>query len=180
MYLLSLLDLTLQASLLAYMFKMVEAGQITVALGGDDPNLTVTAEVNVQYVHQKLLEMLKQAFPHLQEAQIVVFIKGLFALDTDVSAFREHLRDFLVQIREITGEDLSDLYLEEREAEIAAAQLEKQKRQAEIPGLLGPAGMNDDYPAFENSTGGIGSGMSGGVGVTASGSGAAGGMDMAD
>ncbi|KAM3173818.1 Exportin-1 [Hymenolepis weldensis] len=173
-------NLTLQASLLAYMFKMVEAGQITVALGGDDPNLTVGAEVNVQYVHQKLLEMLKQAFPHLQEAQIVVFIKGLFALDTDVSAFREHLRDFLVQIREITGEDLSDLYLEEREAEIAAAQLEKQKRQAEIPGLLGPAGMNDDYPAFENSAGGIGSGMSGGVGVTASGSGAAGGMDMAD
>uniref|UniRef100_A0A0R3TNP2 Importin N-terminal domain-containing protein n=1 Tax=Rodentolepis nana TaxID=102285 RepID=A0A0R3TNP2_RODNA len=173
-------NLTLQASLLAFMFKMVEVGQITVALGGEDPNLTVAPEVNVQYVHQKLLEMLKQAFPHLQEAQLIVFIKGLFALDTDVTAFREHLRDFLVQIREITGEDLSDLYLEEREAEIAAAQLEKQRQQAEIPGLLGPAGMNDDYPPLGNSAGGIGSGMSGGVGVTASGSGAAGGMDMAD
>lgn len=171
----------MQASLLAFMFKIVENGQITIALGGDDPNLNVAPEVNVQFVHQKLLEMLKQAFPHLQEAQITVFIKGLFALDTDLTGFREHLRDFLVQIREITGEDLSDLYLEEREAELAAAQAEKLKRQAEIPGLLGPAGMNDDLPAiFGNTAGDIGSGMNNGVGVTASGSGNGGGMDMAD
>lgn len=165
------------------MFKMVETGVITVALGGNDPNLTVAPEVNVQYVHQRLLELLKQAFPHLQEAQLVVFIKGLFALDTDVTAFREHLRDFLVQIREITGEDLSDLYLEEREAEIAAAQLEKQRRQAEVPGLLGPAGGNESY-MFASGGEGVntavgGSGGMSGIGVTASGSGV-GGMDMAD
>ena len=29
--------------------------------------------------------------------------------------FQDHLRDFLVQIREFTGEDDTDLYLEERE-----------------------------------------------------------------
>ena len=33
----------------------------------------------------------------------------------DIPGFKEHLRDFLVQIREFTGEDDTDLYLEERE-----------------------------------------------------------------
>ena len=152
------------------MFKMVETGIIKVSLGGDNPDFNVAPEVNVQYVHQRLLELLKQAFPHLQEAQIVVFIKGLFALDCDVTAFREHLRDFLVQIREITGEDLSDLYLEEREAEIAAAQAEKLKRMADVPGLLGP-------PAPEQFTSSDIVEPTSGGGVTGSG---VGGMDMAD
>lgn len=150
------------------MFKMVENGVITVSLGGETPEFDVPPEANVQYVHQRLLELLKQAFPHLQEAQLVVFIKGLFALDTDVTAFREHLRDFLVQIREITGEDLSDLYLEEREAEIAAAQAEKLKRQAEVPGLLSPLGVELNVIMPCDVGRGVGSGS---VGA---------GMDMAD
>ena len=33
----------------------------------------------------------------------------------DIPGFKDHLRDFLVQIREFTGEDDTDLYLEERE-----------------------------------------------------------------
>nr|VZI31082.1 unnamed protein product [Spirometra erinaceieuropaei] len=133
-------NLTLQSSLLAYMFKIVENGVITIPLG-DSPAAAVPPETNVQFVHDRLLELLRLAFPHLQEAQIVLFIKGLFSFDQDVAAFREHLRDFLVQIREISGEDLADLYLEEREAEIAKAQQEKLKRQAVVPGLLGPHEM---------------------------------------
>jgi hypothetical protein len=31
--------------------------------------------------------------------QIKVFIEGLFSFDQDIPAFKEHLRDFLVQIR---------------------------------------------------------------------------------
>ncbi len=31
--------------------------------------------------------------------QIKVFVQGLFDLDNDISAFKEHLRDFLVQIK---------------------------------------------------------------------------------
>ncbi|VDL99193.1 unnamed protein product [Schistocephalus solidus] len=133
-------NLTLQSSLLAYMFKIVENGVITIPLG-DSPAAAVPPETNVQFVHDRLLELLRLAFPHLQEPQIVLFIKGLFSFDHDVAAFREHLRDFLVQIREISGEDLADLYLEEREAEIAKAQQEKLKRQAIVPGLLGPHEM---------------------------------------
>ena len=32
-------------------------------------------------------------------AQLKVFIEGLFSFNQDIPAFKEHLRDFLVQIR---------------------------------------------------------------------------------
>ena len=70
--------------------------------------------------------------------QIKVFIEGLFSFDQDDSAFKEHLRDFLVQIREFAGEDNSDLFLEEREAAIKLAQGDKRKIQMSVPGILGP------------------------------------------
>ena len=71
--------------------------------------------------------------------------------------FQDHLRDFLVQIREFTGEDDTDLYLEEREVRnnqnctrfletkpnffqtaLKAAQEEKRKVQMSVPGILNP------------------------------------------
>ncbi|KAH8852192.1 Exportin-1 [Schistosoma japonicum] len=117
----------------------IENDIITVPLGDAPESTTVqSSKVNVQYVHQSLSQLLKQVFPHLQDTQIRVFIDGLFSFDQDVAAFREHVRDFLVQIREVAGEDLSDLYLEEREAEIAQAQAAKLRRQACVPGILGP------------------------------------------
>ncbi|CAH8457820.1 unnamed protein product [Schistosoma rodhaini] len=132
-------NLTLQSSLLAYMFKIVENDIITVPLSDAPESTTIQgSKANVQYVHQSLSQLLKQVFPHLQETQIRVFIDGLFSFDQDVAAFREHVRDFLVQIREVAGEDLSDLYLEEREAEIAQAQAAKLRRHACVPGILGP------------------------------------------
>lgn len=32
-------------------------------------------------------------------AQVKVFVTGLFSLNQDIPAFKEHLRDFLVQIK---------------------------------------------------------------------------------
>uniref|UniRef100_A0A5K3FX27 CRM1_C domain-containing protein n=1 Tax=Mesocestoides corti TaxID=53468 RepID=A0A5K3FX27_MESCO len=56
---------TMEASLLACMLRMVEEGVITVALGGDNPYVSVPAEVNVQCIHQRLLQLLKKTIPHL-------------------------------------------------------------------------------------------------------------------
>ncbi|VEL35167.1 unnamed protein product [Protopolystoma xenopodis] len=141
-------NLMQQSSVLAYMFKIVENEIITVPLNPDEPYMledgrlvAVSSEVNIRYVHSSLQNLLKLAFPHLQDPQIRIFIDGLFSFDQDVTGFREHIRDFLVQIREMAGEDLSNLYLEEREAEIARVQREKLQRQANVPGLLGPHEM---------------------------------------
>ena len=81
--------------------------------------------------------LLRTAFPHLLDNQIKITVQ-------DIPAFKEHLRDFLVQIREFTGKDDSDLFLEEREAALKTAQEEKRKIQISVPGILNPHEVSED------------------------------------
>lgn len=46
-----------------------------------------------------MANLLKTAFPHLTDNQVKITVQGLFNLDQDIPAFKDHLRDFLVQIR---------------------------------------------------------------------------------
>lgn len=84
-------SLQMHAQILSYMFSLVEANQITVNLG-PIPN-------NILFVQEYVASLLKSAFSHLTDNQIKVFVTGLFNLDQDVPAFKEHLRDFIIQIR---------------------------------------------------------------------------------
>lgn len=89
--------LTLQANILAYMFWIVESGRISAPL-----NPTVQAQTNQtnqQYVQEFVSNLLKAAFGHLTDAQIQLTVHGFVKLNRDAPAFKEHLRDFLVQIR---------------------------------------------------------------------------------
>ena len=63
--------------------------------------------------------------------QIRVTIKGMFSYNGDTIKLKEHLRDFLVQLKEHAGEDTADLYLEETERQMSEAQTLK----ASIPGM---------------------------------------------
>lgn len=83
--------LQLHAQILAYMFTLVETHKVTVNLG--------PIPDNILYVQEYVASLLKTAFSHLTDNQIKVFVTGLFNLDQEVSAFKEHLRDFLIQIR---------------------------------------------------------------------------------
>lgn len=56
--------LTLQATILAYMFSLVELGKITVPLS---PSVVAGAGGNMLYVQEYLAQLLKSAFPHLNE-----------------------------------------------------------------------------------------------------------------
>lgn len=47
-------------------------------------------------------------------------------------------RRLLFFLQEFTGDDDSDLYLEEREGELRRAQEEKRKVQMSVPGILNP------------------------------------------
>ena len=128
--------LTMHATILAYMFTLVENNKITVPLSTATPN-------NMAYVQDYVANLLRTAFPHLTDNQIKITVTGLFNLDQDIPAFKEHLRDFLVQIREFTGEDDSDLFLEEREQALKQAQEEKRKIQLTVPGMLNPHEVAD-------------------------------------
>lgn len=132
--------LTMHATILAYMVSLVEMNKVTVPLA---PSVA-SPENNMPYVQEFLANLLKSAFPHLNNAQIKLFIEGLFSFNQDIPAFKEHLRDFLVQIREFAGEDNSDLFLEEREQAICTAQEEKRRVQLSVPGIVGPHDMPEE------------------------------------
>ncbi|GAB6021702.1 Exportin-1 [Chamberlinius hualienensis] len=127
--------LTMHATILAYMFSLVEAGKITVPLQMGELAL---ASNNMAFVQEFVANLLKAAFPHLLDAQVRITVQGLFNLNQELPKFKEHLRDFLVQIKEYTGEDTSDLFLEEREEELRTAQEQKRRIQLSVPGILNP------------------------------------------
>lgn len=134
--------LTFQASILAYMFLTIESGKITVPL---NPAIqSVSNQSNVQFVQEFVANLLKSAFSHLTDKQIQITVQGFFNLDQDIAAFKEHLRDFLVQIREHSGEDNSDLFLEEREASLRKAEEEKRRLIQSVPGILNPHALSEE------------------------------------
>jgi len=119
------------------MFSIVEMGKVSVPL---NPSAVPPFDVahNVMFVQEYVANLLKTAYPHLTDNQIKITVTGMFNLDMDVAALKEHLRDFLVQIREFTGEDDTDLYLEEREQALKQAESEKRRIQMSVPGILNP------------------------------------------
>lgn len=90
--------LTMHASILAYMFSLVEQNQVKVALDPAAAPESAFTE-NLTYVKTFVANLLKAAFPHLSENQIKITVQGLNNLNQDIPSFKEHLRDFLVQIR---------------------------------------------------------------------------------
>ena len=122
--------LTAHSQILANLFVIAEQDLIKVPLAPavQDPSQ------NLLYVQQFMANLLKTAFPHLQDNQVKVIIEGFVTLDQDIAGFKEHLRDFLVQIREATGNDTADLYLEDREQTLKRAAEDKRKVQLSVPG----------------------------------------------
>jgi exportin-1 len=138
-------SLTMHATILSFMFSIIEEdGKVTVCLSGQPlPEGSIT-EQNKAFVQSHLAVLLKQAFPHLGDTLIKVFVTGLFDLNKDLQLFKDHLRDFLIQLKEYTGGDITDLYLEEKEEQLKKAALEKRKAQESVPGIINPYDRTDD------------------------------------
>eukprot|EP00056_Hartaetosiga_gracilis_P006285 m.95223 g.95223 ORF g.95223 m.95223 type:complete len:1069 (+) comp12430_c0_seq1:90-3296(+) len=120
--------------LLANMFEVVESGNIQVQLNSEQDESQDTKSFVGEYV----ANLLQSAFPHLQNDQLSVIVEGFFAYDKDNIKFKQHLRDFLVQCKEYNGEDVADLFLEERKEQLAKAEEEKKKSLSQIPGMFNP------------------------------------------
>lgn len=61
----------------------------------------------------------------------------------DFSQFKTALRDFLIQLKEFAGEN-SDLFLDEREAELQRKLQAEREAASRIPGMLKPSQLADD------------------------------------
>ncbi|CAM9165729.1 unnamed protein product [Ectocarpus fasciculatus] len=100
---------------------------------------------NSQYLQEHLAGILSRAFPNVTQGQVVTFILGLFDPQKDVIMFKQHLRDFLVTVKEFAQEDNSELFSEEKDAELEALKIQQEEYLASVPGLVAP-GLADLDP----------------------------------
>ena len=133
----------LHSQILATLFLAVEGDLITVPLWPADGSVSVPAgTTNQQYLRDLLLQMFSSSFPNLTQPQLTMLIGAMFEHCRDQAAFKQHLRDFLVQLKEFG--DSAELYAEEQQAELDGKADVLRKRQEAVPGLLNPHVRHDD------------------------------------
>ncbi|KAJ7273547.1 CRM1 C terminal-domain-containing protein [Mycena haematopus] len=130
-----------QSVVLARMFQLVEINAIQTPLFDPaqmpDPNLT-----NAIFLREYCADLLHTAFPHVQKAQVQAFVIGLGEYNNDINRFKLALRDFLIQLKEFSG-DNTELFLEEKEAETQRKVEEERQAAMRIPGMLKPSQLED-------------------------------------
>ncbi|PKA48667.1 hypothetical protein AXF42_Ash018484 [Apostasia shenzhenica] len=95
---------------------------------------------NTAFVRDYTIKLLGTSFPNMTLAEVTQFVDGLFESRLDIHAFKNHIRDFLVQSKEFSAQDNKELYAEE-----AALQREKERqRMLSIPGLVAPSELQDE------------------------------------
>ncbi|KAF7322842.1 Importin N-terminal domain-containing protein [Mycena chlorophos] len=121
----------MQSQVLQRMFQLVEINTIQVPLY--DPAQTSEPMTNALFLRQYCADLLSSAFPHVQKVQIQVFMNNLGDQHGDVNRFKLTLRDFLIQLKEFSG-DNAELYLEEKEADAQRKAQEEREQASRIPG----------------------------------------------
>uniref|UniRef100_A0A0K0FKE4 Exportin-1 n=1 Tax=Strongyloides venezuelensis TaxID=75913 RepID=A0A0K0FKE4_STRVS len=110
--------------------------------GSLDPENSATN--NVEYIYNYVYNLFKVHFTMLTDKQLEVNIKGFFSYNLSPDKMRDHIRDFLIQIKTACGEDTEDLFLEERKREVEEAQTRKNA----IPGIQNPNEIEDEMNDF--------------------------------
>ena len=75
--------------------------------------------------------------------QVKVFVEGLFTLNSTYDRFKLNLRDFLIQLKEFSG-DNTDLYADEKEQQDRDAKAAERERLSKVGGLLKPTELAED------------------------------------
>lgn len=79
----------------------------------------------------------------IRRVQVQRFIEGLFIYHTDILKFKTNLRDFLIGLKEFSG-DNAELFAEDRDLEQRAAKDAELDRARKVGGLLKPADLDQD------------------------------------
>jgi exportin-1 len=147
-----------QSMLLAKMFWLVDSNKLEGPIY-TSPDMAPAGTPNREFLRNFVGNLLATAFPNLQtyvpivrcsrlvltdySAQISSFIDGLFATNSDLVRFKVILRDFLISLKEFSG-DNAELFAEEREQAATKAKEEERERAMKVGGLLKPSEMDDD------------------------------------
>mmetsp|Transcript_291 Transcript_291/g.689 ORF Transcript_291/g.689 Transcript_291/m.689 type:complete len:1087 (-) Transcript_291:459-3719(-) len=132
----------MHATLLRYMFHLVQMNQVTVPLF--DPSKSSLGQANPAFLSDYISNLLIQSFPNLTKSQVSEFVDGMFDLKMDLTTFKTHLRDFLVQLKEFSVEDNSGLFGEEQEVQKRQQSEAREAHRNAVPGLLKPSEIIDE------------------------------------
>jgi exportin-1 len=106
----------------------------------DVATVQVQYQSNAMFVREYTINLLGASFPNMTVVEVTKFVDGLLSSRHDLTSFKNHIRDFLVQSKEFSAQDNKDLYAEE-----AAVQREKERqRMLAIPGLIAPGELQDE------------------------------------
>ncbi|KAJ2925230.1 hypothetical protein H1R20_g11881, partial [Candolleomyces eurysporus] len=132
----------LQSLLLARLFQVVENGTIQSPLFDasqvPDPNIS-----NSVFLREYTSNLLKNAFPHVAPADVARFVTAVHDSPSDINHFKLALRDFLIQLKEFSSGDNTELFLEEKEQEQQRKLEEERQAAMRIPGMLKPDQLED-------------------------------------
>jgi len=124
----------LQAAILLSLIHSVESGEITTPLA--PPPQQAPGQPNALFLREHIARLLATSFDQLTANQVTNVVNGLFALDSDMPAFKNHLRDFMVQLKEFVATENEELYLEEKESMQEEQQRAAALRSLAVPGLV--------------------------------------------
>jgi len=125
----------IQARVLQILINSTELNMITVPLW-DPTKVTYANMNNLVFIREHLMLLLSNAFKNLSPSEINDFVNGLFEFgNKEPHIFHNHLRDFLVKMKEFSEGD-NNTYLYRTEQEAIARQTFQEQMQ--IPGLVGP------------------------------------------
>ncbi|KAL0480336.1 exportin [Acrasis kona] len=118
----------LQCEILMQMLSTVNQGKITEPLYEGAPGPS-----NEDYVKEHIFVVLSKAFPNTTKQQIMNFVMGAFqpATNTNPDAFKQHVRDFLVTLKEFSLDDNAELFYEQLDRE----RQENEQKLLAVPGL---------------------------------------------
>jgi len=136
-----------QATILQYMFGLVESGKIVAPLvPGVAPvaaGVSCAAQ-NKKCVVQFVMRTLSTMFPKMNPTRIQHFVAGLCDVSKTLPEFKQFLHDFLVETKEWSKEDNTDMFYAEQQKQLADKKKAEQQQKLQIPGLLNPHELPDD------------------------------------
>lgn len=81
--------------------------------------------------------------------QVEHFVLALTEQHKDIGRFKLTLRDFLISLKEFSGDDNAELYLEEKETEAQRRAQTEREAALRIPGMLKPSQLEDKDEELE-------------------------------
>jgi len=114
-------------------FKLQQHILLQLVLASESGQLSEAAPK--QRVMEFLFDLIGKSFPTLHPSQVEIFVLDCFNKARQPAEFQQHIRDFLIQLRE-WGSHEESLYEEERKRALKDAQATESQWRLQVPGLV--------------------------------------------